>query len=56
MLGVLAFCLCWFLSVSVVVLGVAVVCFVLVLWGLFECGGVGVVWWRQVSASACGFV
>jgi len=35
------FCLCGFLSVSVVVLGFAVVGFVLVLWGLFVCGGVG---------------
>jgi hypothetical protein len=32
---------CGFLSVSVVVLEFAVVGFVLVLWGLFVCGGVG---------------
>ncbi len=42
MLEVLVFGLCGFLSVSVVVLGFAVVCFVLVLWGcLFVYGGVG---------------
>ncbi len=41
MLRFLVFDFCKFLSVSVVVLEFAVVGFVLVLWGLFVCGGVG---------------